>query len=171
MQRSIKNSERYSRIKEAIQTSDKTTTWANKKSEKQIPKVAILCRVSSLKQEKDGTIEQQRYTCQKLYQDHFESQAHEFVGEYADENYNLESKDTKRNFWKLMEAIRLGEVNTVITVNIDRIFRGATKQLNGEISDIFTLAKLVLITTSQKKQYDPTDITSRMVDGFLQELG
>lgn len=171
MQRNVKTSERAHRIKEAIQSSDKTTTWASKKSEKPLPRVGLLYRVSSLKQEKDGTIDQQRVTCRRLYLEHFDGEPHELVGEYSDEAYNLEYKDLNRDFWRLMADIKSGKVNTVITVHIDRIFRGATKQLNGEISDIFTLAKLTLITTSQKKQYDPTDITSRMVDGFLQELG
>ncbi|RYZ83685.1 MAG: recombinase family protein [Proteobacteria bacterium] len=166
-----RGSKRRSRIELALQTNEKTTVWARGQSLNDIPKVALLARVSSLKQEKDGTIENQRQTCRELYERFFSSENHIFVGEFADEAYNLESKDEKRNFWKLMKAVQKGEVNTIITVNIDRIFRGATKQLNGEISDIFTHAKLELITTSQRKKYDPTDITSRMVDGFLQELG
>jgi DNA invertase Pin-like site-specific DNA recombinase len=157
---------------QALSSKDKTTTWTKSSNhQKAIPRVAILCRVSSTKQEKDGTIENQRYLCKELYKAHFTDQDHVYVGEYCDEAYNLEAKDESRNFWKLMAAVQSGEVNTIITVNTDRIFRGATKKLNGEISDIFTLAQLMLITTSQKKRYDPTDITGRMVDGFLQELG
>jgi transposase-like protein len=172
MQRNTKASVRWNRVQSAIDSPEKTKTWTtSEESSKDVPKVAILCRVSSTKQEKDGTIENQRFTCQELYKKYFQGVEHVFVGEFSDEAYNLEAKEESRNFWRLMRAIQAGEVNTVITVNMDRVFRGKSKKLNGEISDIFTLASLQLITTSQRKQYDPTDITGRMVDGFLQELG
>lgn len=135
------------------------------------PKVCILARVSSSKQEKEGTIDAQLKQCHELFAQYFPSNPEYLVHISTNEGLNLETKDKRFDFWKVLEKVKNGEVTHIICISLDRCFRGANKVLNAEISQVFTNHRVNLITSDGVKKYNPTDITGQLLDSVQESLG
>ena len=135
------------------------------------PKVCILCRVSSLRQANEKTIEVQLNHCQELFIQHFSNQPQALVHTSINENLNLEKKELHFDFFAVLDRIQLGEINTVVCVSYDRVFRGANRVLNAEISQIFTNNRVKFITADGAKQYEPTNVYGSLIDAVQESLG
>jgi len=117
------------------------------------------------------TIDRQVSLTNQIFNRYFRDNASCLVGSFEDEGYNLERKDPSREFWRLAQDIREGKVNTVIVSSEDRIFRGESAQLRGEITDLFRHHGVRLITSNSDTTYSRTETTSRLVSSITQELG
>ena len=135
------------------------------------PKFVLYGRVSSDKQSKEATIERQQSLTNDLVKSYFKDKASMKVGEYWDEGYNLEKKNKSTHFWKLMDRVQRGEVNTIIVSSEDRIFRGESAKLRGEITDILRHNGVRLITSNSDTQYSRSATSDRLVTSIKQELG
>ena len=136
------------------------------------PLVAIYCRVSSDKQAKELTIDRQISLTNQIYKRFFGSDPKaQLVDEFQDQAFNLEAKDESREFWKLAALIRAGKINTLIISSDDRVFRGESAKLRGEITDLFRHHRIRLITSNSDTTYSRAETTSRLVSSITQELG
>lgn len=133
------------------------------------PRVALFARVSSDKQSKEATIDRQRSLVKEAFTRHFNPQS--LVGEYYDEGYNLEAKDESRKFWQMLEGVKNGTINTIIVASEDRIFRGESAELRGEITDALRHNGVRLITSNSDSTYSRSGTTDRLVSSITQELG
>jgi DNA invertase Pin-like site-specific DNA recombinase len=137
------------------------------------PKVAILCRVSSKRQTVEETIDIQHDQCKQLLARYFPEHQTEEILVYTslNEGYSLEEKDLRFSFWTVMDLIKRGEVNTIITVHNSRMFRGRNLQVNAEISTILRRHRVTVITMDGRRQVDPTDTTADVVESVYVNLG
>ena len=135
------------------------------------PRVCILARVSSAKQEKEGTIDAQLKQCHELLLRYFPTNSEYLVHISKNEGLNLETKDERFDFFDVLRKVQRGEINHIICVSLDRLFRGANKVLNAEISQIFTNHRMTLITSDGIKKYNPTDVTGQLLDSVQETLG
>lgn len=165
--------DRLAAVKEAVTSAKGVLTWQERISEDAVtPKVAIYCRVSSVKQANEDTIAVQLATCHKLLAKHFgPSGGESLVGIYQDEAYNLEQYESNRNFWRLMQDVKDGRVNRVIISSESRIFRGSSSKLRGSINDILREARAVLISSEGESKFKPSHTTDRIKLAVTQELG
>jgi len=145
------------------------TTTASKPRD---PLVALYCRVSSDKQSREATIDRQLSLTKEIYKRSFGSDPRaKLVGSFEDNGYNLENRDEGRQFWRLMREVKLRKVNTIIVVSEDRIFRGESAALRGEITDILRHYGVRLITSSGANTYSRGETSARLVSSITQELG
>ncbi len=136
------------------------------------PLVAIYARVSTNKQAKEDTIERQLAVTKERYERLFGThESARLVDVFKDEGYNLEAKDSDREFWKLIELVKAKQVNTIIVAASDRIFRGESAELRGEITDVFRHLSVRLISQSEDVVYRVTDTSGRIASAVIQELG
>ena len=135
------------------------------------PRVALFGRVSSDKQAREATIERQQSLTRELFQRHYKDKPRAKIGEFWDESYNLEAKDESRQFWKMLRKVESGEINTIVVASEDRIFRGESAALRGEITDLLRHNGVRLITSNSDTLYSRSQTTDRLVTSIKQELG
>lgn len=146
---------------------------SSKTQVKATPKVALYHRVSSKKQADEQTIKRQQAVTKELYQRKLgASRGKKLIGSFEDEAYNFENWEPHRAFWSdIIPLIESGEVNTIVAANPDRIFRGASSALKGQISDLFYKHKVRLLTTNSDFTYDRSNTSGMIVDSLTQTLG
>jgi hypothetical protein len=108
--------------------------------------VARYHRVSSVGQATEGTISLQKQKTQA----HFERELAndptvKYVGEFNDDPYALESYDKHKEFWQMLELIKRKEINYLIVVDNDRIFRSSSREIRGRIADVFVRYKVTTV--------------------------
>ena len=140
---------------------------------KTLPKVALYHRVSSQKQANELTIKrQQSVTKEVLSRLHVNHPGAKLIAEYNDEAYNFEEIELHRSFWSdLIPKVKKREINTVIISSDDRIFRGASAEVRGKITDLFRKYNVRLITSSGENTYSLKTTSGRIVDSVMQEIG
>ena len=137
--------------------------------------VAINClcysRISSKKQKDELTIKRQISVTRQLFDRQFGASGN-LVAEIQDEAYNFEAFEPSRGFWaELVPLVSAGKVNTIIVAGEDRIFRGASAELRGRITDVFRKNGVTIVSPSGATKYDTSQTSARLVTSIQQELG
>jgi predicted site-specific integrase-resolvase len=145
-------------------------TRASTKPVEATPLVVIYHRVSSKKQKDEMTIDRQRSVTQAIFERQFSDGL--LIATVEDEAYNFEAFEAERGFWaQLVPLVAAGECNTILVSGDDRIFRGASSELRGRVTDLFRRHGIRLVTPGGTTHYDPKQTSTRLVTSITQELG
>ncbi|RYZ92464.1 MAG: hypothetical protein EOP06_04180 [Proteobacteria bacterium] len=115
-------------------------------------KIAVYARTSSVKQENEKSIDAQVEACTRFAEELARAEGCSIVETFIDPSYSLEYKDPKAGIWRMIEAIKLGKVNTVIVYDQTRFLRSQDQTLVTEIRLVFQDFKIVTISPSNNRK-------------------
>jgi hypothetical protein len=129
-------------------------------------KVGLLARTSSEKQEHEQSIDIQLDACERYFIRELAQKGATLVDRFVDPSYSLEFKDPNAGVWRLMRAIVAGEINTILTFDLNRLLRSKDKVLVEEIRrtlqdfKVITVGPMAGYKVWENKDDLPNSITS-----------